>query len=282
MRILWVTSFNQTLYDLSGRKLVESFLKTNSTGQLLVCHEKMNYVAPDVRVKAHEISEYPFLKEWLRVNQDIIPQIYGGSAAFSKAVFRNYWNVKASLWFRKIASLHLALTLYGGEVDAIIWIDSDCVITRTLTEELVVKAFDKAQTFYHLGDDRLNGSIESGLIGFRAPWKVLHRTFKMYTSGAFRQEIRWDDGYIFRVVIKKSPEGTRDLVNLETKGKMKLEYRNAKSKDVIHRGPFRDYVLHNKGQHKSQSRQYCPPKPTRTIISDKDVKKNMGKLSNLV
>ena len=285
MRILWVTSFNQTLYDLSGRKLVESFLKTNSTGQMLVCHEKMKYIAPDARIKTYEISTYPFLMEWLKRNADIIPHIYGGNAVYSKVIFRNYWNVKASLWFRKIASLHLALTLYAKEFDAIIWIDSDCVITNTLTEELVVQAFGPAHTFYHLGKDRLDdsiGSIESGLIGFRAPWKILHRVFEMYTSGRFRQEVRWDDGYIFRMVIKKSPGGTRDLVNLRTESRMKLEYRNAKDKDVIHRGPFRDYIIHNKGQHKSQSRQYCPPKPTKTIQSIKDVKKNMGKLAGLV
>ena len=277
MRILWVTSFNQTLYDLSGRKLVESFLKTNSTGQMLVCHEKMDYIVPDVRIKAHELSTYPFLTEWLTRNDDIIPQIYGGSALYSKRIFRNYWNVKASLWFRKIASLHLALMFYAQEFDAIIWIDSDCVITNTLTEELVLKVFDQNHTFYHLGvrNDPKN-SIESGLIGFRPPWDVLRRVFEIYASSEFRREVRWDDGYIFRRVIEKFKEGTRDVVDLNIKSRIKLDYRLAKSKDVIHRGPFRNYVIHNKGQHKAQSRHYCPPFPTKTIRSEADVEMHMG------
>jgi len=280
MKILWVTSFNKTLFDLSGKKLVESFVKTGTDGTLLVCHENMNFTPDHPSVIGHELSNYPFLKNWLKRNENIIPTIYGGKCEYSKAVLKNYWNVKASLWFRKIASLHMALSLYGKQYDAIVWIDSDCLVTKKIDNSMVQRAFGDCQTFYHLGPDRSDDSIESGLIGFKAPWNTLHRVFKMYDDGSFKNEKRWDDGYIFKVVLSKTPTLGRDVVSSK-KSSMQLEFRNAKRKDVIHRGPFREYVIHNKGQHKKQSKIYCPPKPTKAVRPHNEVVKSMGKLSGL-
>jgi len=66
----------------------------------------------------------------------------------------------------------------------------------------------------------------------------LQHVIDSFTSGDFKKYRRWDDGYVFRMIVNEHPEiKTRDIVE-------NLEFMN-----VVEPGPFGKFVKHNKGIH---------------------------------
>jgi hypothetical protein len=265
MKTLYVTSFSKTLFQTTGHLMIESFIK-HKIGDLFVAYESFDF--PSViqyiennNIKHTDIMEYKFLKDWLEDNKNLIPTVFGGSMPspsvsgppdgnkkMQKKVY-DYWNKKASLWFRKVASLHYAIHHYP-EYDNVVWIDSDCYFKKNLPIEIVENMLTKYDIFYHQGTYRnlKNFGFESGFIGFNREkgFGVVKLVSDFYTSKKYIDIQRWDDGYIFKIIIqgllKKKKIKAIDLVDDKKPGKRL---------DAINKGIYADYVVHKKGIHKN-------------------------------
>jgi hypothetical protein len=248
-KILYVTSFASDMYNASGKILINSFIKHNTEGNLLICYENFNFNILDHPANENQkLLSYPlhtskYLNTWLRKNKDIIPVFLGGICRNS-LILNNEWNRKSSRWFRKIAALEYALTTYRDEYDYIVWLDSDCKILNNISSKFVIDIFIDNAVFYHLGSNRIkNGmGVESSVIGFNKineGYDFLNNVILFYSSGEFRKLRRWDDGWIFRTIIENRKYKTIDIVT--------KPYKNF----VIEYGAFKGLITHDKGVHRT-------------------------------
>ena len=237
--ILYVTSFNEHLYQATGKDMIKSFVMWKTEGNLLITYE--DGVHEDIvkhrKFLFHNLDKDDFLHNWLKTNEDIIPVEYGG---LFTGKFEDKFNRRAACWFRKIAAINAALKC---GYDKIVFVDSDSVFKKQITEEYMDQIFDGGAMFYHLGKSRIERDmgIESGFIGWdlnNGGKEYLQHVIDSFTSGDFRKYRRWDDGYVFRMIVDEHPEiKTRDVVE-------NLEFMN-----VVEPGPFGKFVKHNKGIH---------------------------------
>ena len=84
-KILYVTSFNQNLYNISGCNLINSFLDNNLDDEILICYETINnknylsYLEKYKNIHLYNLSNNDFLNNWLKDNKNIIPKKYNGT-----------------------------------------------------------------------------------------------------------------------------------------------------------------------------------------------------------
>lgn len=248
-KVMYVTSFNDKLYNVTGRKMLHSFLNTKTEGDMLITHEKLD---PKVIVKADNFTEYDlaedqWLKDWTYNNRDIVAEKYGGEWKIdygnkgpgNDEGFRR----QAARWFRKIVSLREAVRIHDH--DAIVFVDSDTIFKRQLRAERIYKFLNGYALFHHTGEFRAkhDKGIESGFIGFNmneGGREYLQRVFDCFESGDFRRYKRWDDSYVFHHVLTESTFLHNDLVGHHI---VKIGGR------VVEHGPFRKDIDHAKGSH---------------------------------
>jgi len=260
--LLYVTSFNKQLYYATGKKLLATYLKYKIQSPLLITYEDNidNKLPHKQNFKLYNLDKDNILQNWLKHFKFIIPKEYGGTALSCSCKLDkskiNYnwhghqfgcphseWNRRASKWFRKIVALNYALTL---NPDKILFLDSDVYFTNHLPEKAINNIFRENGLIYHYGPyrSRIKTGIESGVIGFAREgggFQFLEKVIHCFTSGEFMQFPRWDDGYIFKVLLEKTPKnvlGRRDVVSVERR-----------SSHVVNLGLFRHFLVHDKGHH---------------------------------
>ena len=263
--ILYVTSFNKKLFDVTGKAMIQSFLGTGIEGDLLITYEDgiKEEIPSSDNTLFLDLGSYDFLLDWLETNKDIIPVKYGGEMEgcgcsdlpTSKHYFKDHvqrcanlgFNRRASLWFRKIAAMNYALKLSEEKgYSKIVFIDSDVVFKNKITEEFMNKVFANNGFFFHLGTHRkrIGTGIESGFIGFSKEnrgFEFLQIVIDSFISGDYRKYDRWDDGYVFRKIWEEHPEiPSRDVV-----GPHSLKPFS----HVVRYGMFAKYLEHDKGSH---------------------------------
>lgn len=264
MSILYVTSFSEPLYTASGFKMLDSFIKYK-IGDILVAYESFDFPAlttnvnqDGINIHHTNIMEYPFLKKWLNDNKDVIPTVFGGdmippeqggvkNKKLQSKVYQ-YWNKKASLWFRKVAALHYAINNYS-QYDIIVWVDCDCIFKQQLSGNVITKLLKDNDMFYHQGSYRNSKDFgfETGFIAFKKNkgFQIINQVSNIYVTRKYLTFGRWDDGYIFKQVIQQQIAQKKlkaiDLVDSNRPGK-RLE--------AINKGMFSEYLIHNKGLHK--------------------------------
>ena len=238
-KLLYVTSFNRKLYKATGRHMLQSFLATETEGDMLITHEDGVDVEIEYSQKFlfYNLDTDPFLREWLDENIDIIPIHLGGTFA---GEFKNKFHRRASQWFRKIAALRHAVTL---DYDQIIFVDSDTVFKQQITSDFINHIFNDKAVFYHFGKQRrhIDTGWESGVIGFqmnRGGRRYLELVFDAFRNKKFMQYKRWDDSWMFRKVAEENPE-------IETVDIAQESY----STHVVPEGALRNHIVHNKGIH---------------------------------
>lgn len=252
-KILYVTSFASDMYHATGVHLIDSFLTNQKEDELLCCHEgqieELNLLEHRL-VRKYDLDTSAFLHSWLDTNKDIIPIALGGTAEpcscptpdnphaqHARRCPYSWFNKGASRWFRKIVSLEAAMTT---QADAIVWIDSDCRFKKSLPASVWSSHFEDYAALYHKSPDR--SVIESGVLAFRmspSGKALLSLVVDRYRSGAFRNEERWDDGYIFQKVFEGHPElPSKDLAV----SSLMFDY-------VLPSSPIGSYIDHYKGVH---------------------------------
>ena len=172
-KTLYVTSFNKKLFDATGKAMIQSFLSSKIEGDLLVTYE--DDIAQEIpkadTISLLKLEDYEFLNHWLRENKDIIPIEYGGEMEgcgckdipSNKHYYKDHikrcpnlgFNRRASLWFRKIAAMHKALSVSKDKgYERVVFIDSDVLFKKSITDEFLDKIFNSAGFFFHLGIHR--------------------------------------------------------------------------------------------------------------------------------
>lgn len=256
MDILWVTSFNRQLFEASGKKLIQTFHDTNTTGDLLLaCENGVEYEQECRECLTCDLEGHPTLTNWLARNIDIIPGHLGGvatecdcpvqgdklapGAKHRRGCHWAWFNRICSRWFRKLPAIEVGMQ---GEYDAVVWIDSDCFFRKQVTANDVMDLFSGQDVFYLKGPYRK--VPECGVVGYnlQGRGREFFREFlDCYQSGIFRQLERWDDSYVFDYVRQNGvvPFGSVDLASP----------RHGRNGHVVEHSRIGPWIGHDKGKH---------------------------------
>jgi hypothetical protein len=257
--VLYVTSFNKEMYKMSGRFLIDTFKKFNPKNYMIVYYEGMVLKQQSPQIIPYDLANANFLHEWIAKNARDIPLEYGGTATkqTNPKLFKNYFNKAASLWFRKIVSIESAIKTFGDFFNYVVWIDADCYVKSHLPPHTMNNIFTHYDVIYHLGKIRQHQKlgIESGIIGFKKGkgYNFMNKVANKFRSGAFKKYSRWDDGWVFKEVVKEETEQNLKRQSTEIVKLLDVVGRVAAHKytrcEVIPHGPFSNFFVHDKGKH---------------------------------
>lgn len=261
MRLLWVTSCADDMWKASGHKLVDSFLQTETEGDLLVCLEYSQEVRDQVprasNLHVYNLASDPWMLNWLKDNSDVIPTHLGGQhdgicrcprgplgihAKNHRQPCIGYWfNRNASRWFRKIASVRYAAKsgFSPKGFSAIVWLDSDCVFTRRTTQAHVLNWFSRDRACFYLKNKR--PVIEAGVVGYNLAAggsRLIDSLCQRYESKRYRRDPRWDDCYQLQMALRTSGVRSIDIAHSVGQRAAVVEHSLV--------GPF---ITHAKGVH---------------------------------
>jgi hypothetical protein len=251
--ILYITSFSGHLYNLTGKRLIETFKKTKTEGDLFCYVEGMDTsLINGKNITVEDMSDNRFYRRWFEANLDIIPEKFGGKAT-KESSFQAFKtpNYRTAQWTKKIATMKYAMENYTDQYDYFMWVDCDCFFTNTFTEQDLVKALQGKSFGYHLGRDRTKKrmGVETGLLGFKNDKyskKALSKWIKKYNGAGFKQHEWWNDAHMFFYVLDANPKLKEKGIDLVT------DYGDTgRSKShVIMRGDLGNFFDHQKGYHK--------------------------------
>ena len=251
-KILFVTSFNEKLYDFTGENLVKSFIFNNDDDDidLLVCYEDFNFNIKNNRVKTENVNTN-FLKKILEENKDCIPLCYGGEATIisNPELYckDKKYNFQASRWFRKLAALEIAYSKFRNSYEYIVWIDSDCLFLSKFNSELFLKPLQNKHFGYFYGPKRLmkDHGIETGLVIFNEnAFYIIKDWFSLLKNKQFKLVNRWDDGYLLKYL----------LIDLKYKNDNHIDFsQNLCRLNPMDYGPYTKIIKHLKGIHQNNN-----------------------------
>ena len=250
------TTFNKRIYDSEYQKIFADMRDNYPYINFYVYHEnsfEMSKYNQEIDFSNEERNNL-HLFDVFKVNEDWIEDFLKTSPLKdchkmgSRGGFDDqYFNRNAIYWFRKIAAMHRALDISKEKgYERIVFIDSDVVFKKSITDEFLDKIFSNAGFFFHLGKHRkrIGTGIESGFIGFsndNRGFEFLQIVIDSFTSGDYRKYDRWDDGYVFRKIWEEHPEiPSKDVVG---------PHQLKPFSHVVRYGIFAKYLEHDKGSH---------------------------------
>ena len=145
-----VTTFDERLYQETGRHLVESLRSHLTSEQILVYGENMT--SPLYGVQMLDVASLPELDQILVACRDIIPRESGGDADTLKGYNQRWYN-----WFRKVIVQYDAIVRRPNS-GYTIFLDSDVRMVKSPDEAVMASVLVSAVGVL-LGDRE---SIESG------------------------------------------------------------------------------------------------------------------------
>jgi len=248
-KILYITSFNKKLFDATGNGFIKSFYE-NQKDDLFIGTEDNIPQLENYPVKIYQLENDSILQQWTKANIDIIPYYAGGQSRPCDCNFGSQkkhikycpwwgWNRNAYRWFRKVITIYYALQTFSSEYDWFFWVDCDCVFTRIIKHERIEK-YNKMDVLHLIGTFR--NADETGLILFNMNNKggdFIKKWMKKYTSGSFRKDDRWDDGYQLTMVRRAYPSEFKyyDMA------------AGIHGRNVAHKSIFGKHIRHHKGIH---------------------------------
>ena len=268
MNVLYVTTFNEKLFNQSGKNLIESFSKFINNADMLVCYEDFSFISDNSRILSYNLENDPYINNWLIKYAYIIPKFYGGNAPDDSEIFKDnnpdYWggtngqswaNFRASRYFRKIISLNYALIHFSKLYDYIFVIDSDCIFKGSLNDNLINKLFDDETSmiyFWSRFRKKINRGPETGFTGYckrNNGFNFAKIICDCFFSGKFLNYQYWDDGYVIGQVINEYKNN--DNNNLKLKLKDLVGHLGCKTTRVmdIQDQPLFPYIKHFKNKH---------------------------------
>ena len=263
MKVLYVTTFNQELYDLTGKNLISTFLnKTKESDELdkvdlFVVYEDMIFENESSRILTFDISNSKYFNNWIKENAKNIPKFFGGEAENNDERFlldkkkgQPWARFRASRYFRKIAALNIALDTFKNTYDLIFLIDSDCVFKKNIDAKIIKEIFDNnVSMIYFWGKHRrkINRGPETGFTGYMKKnngFEIAKKICDCFTSGKFLNYEYWDDGYVIGKLIDelKNTYVLKDMVEGSNK-------RTTRVMEINYNKLF-DYIHHFKNKHK--------------------------------
>jgi dTDP-glucose 4,6-dehydratase len=248
--MLFVTTFNQKLYEATGKRLLDSFGEFNVDGEIFIGGENLTSPIEETYdfAAVSDILSYKWFQDWCKNNADIIPVEYGGTAVYSYTNGNKFdkYRRQAARWFRKVATLQQCITSVNPK-GYVILLDCDCYFTKRLTTTQVKLIMKGKSIAHHTGTYRRNNGmgVEAGVVCFDmskpSANRFLQDVFECFESGAFRNYDRWDDSFIFSHFLQKNRYNDIDLVS--------KRHIVRSGGHVICDGPFGKFIEHEKGSH---------------------------------
>ena len=264
MKVLYVTTFNDVLYNKSGADLIKSFIDKTTDSDMLVCYEDFNFQYDSDRIIKYNLKQDKYMIDWLNTHKNIIPKCYGGEAEDDSEIFKDdtpdIWNKNGQVWakhrasryFRKIVALNYALIHYSDEYDYIYVIDSDCIFKQNIPTELTEQLFENTTSMIYFWSNfrrQNNRGPETGFTGYckeNNGYEFAKEICDCFASGKFLQYKYWDDGYVIGQVINEAENNAtyklRDLVGDSTA-------RTTRVMEIKDNLLF-NYIHHFKNKHK--------------------------------
>lgn len=252
-RLLYATSFGPDMWEATGRNLVASFYKTQSSGEMLVSYEGFKYKGAGDRELKYNLDKDVFLHTFLRENADVIPIHLGGETTQCDCkdshemhckhhIHGCYWhwmNRNASRWFRKVATLRHAASLPYRYV---LWVDSDSALVADVSMRDFITELHGKSFFYFRAH---RPAPEVGLVGFdmaNGGREAVAAICNRYESREYLGYERWDDGFIWGTLIDENLVNAHDAC-----GKSRLNHNH-----VMMKTKWWNFVRHDKGAHGRQ------------------------------
>lgn len=208
--IYFVTTFNQKIYDISGKYLLKTFdfYVNDPNLKLIIVNENTDLSKISNKHIIYDIFENNFFNDWLKKYKKFIPEKYGGTNKEELS----YWNNRFSLWARKVFALQLVKNkIHNPEL--IIFLDSDILIKKTINYKYLIKKFpNNIDLYYTYGKKRKAStfvSVESSFLVFTPPFVLVDEWINIFNI--FYNYPRWDDGYLLEMVINKTKYLTKDI-----------------------------------------------------------------------
>lgn len=248
--VRFITSFNEVLFEASGRRNLTSFRAFNPHFEIIAYIEASTPEALEtlkselgkMQVPWIVLNDVPLLGEFLSRARDVIPQELGGDAPAEMYLNTEnrdgvWWRKQMFRWFRKIVALDHTLQNFD---EILIWTDCDCIWSRTMTQRNLQQLFKDAGIFYMQGDRQWS---ETGVVGYdlKQPGvrALLTAMRDHYLEGHFRHFARWDDCFTFdHIRAHQSIAVCRDLG-----GKADAQG------NILPATPLARYLEHEKGLH---------------------------------
>lgn len=221
MSIAWVTSWNKDLLRASGTKLINTFYERQVEGHLFIGAEDvitmektLLHIPAENKATVGNLETSIYLKEWLKHNEDIIPERLGGIAQIcqckdpwarsekkhQKGCHHTWFNRNASLWFRKIATMYEVIKLFDNKYKYLVWIDSDCIFKKKIDLEFIDSLANNFDVVYLKGTRPI---MEAGFVIYnlrKYGHTFLNKLFGYYQKD-FRSLVRWDDSYVIQKLL---------------------------------------------------------------------------------
>jgi len=234
--MIFVTSFDESLYNASARKMIQTFIDVQRVGALICCVEWLSRRS-ELEIEAsagnaiiRHIDRDPRLAEW---DQKFRAECEAEGS---------YWNRRAWQWYRKIFSLGIVLGESWGWEGWLFWVDCDCHFRKNLSPADLDVLAEGAAVIYLKGQ---RDCSECGLVAFNLSAKAgdargfITEIGRCYDSGDFRKFTRWDDSWIFDQVRKDFPsEMFKDVANPQET-----------TRRVVDSSKIGEFIFHNKGSH---------------------------------
>lgn len=215
-KILFITTFNEKLYNITGKNLVSSFIQNTEDCDLLVCYEDIEFDNNSNRIFSYKINNSEYLNKWLEDNKNNIPELYGGTAKndderflLDKKKGQSWARFRASKYFRKVAAMDYFLNTYKDDYDIAVVIDSDCIFKKTLKNKVLYDMLSDNTMLYFWSRYRqkLNRGPETGFTVYSKKndgYKFMNVITDCFISGDFKKYEYWDDGFVIGKLIKEN------------------------------------------------------------------------------
>jgi hypothetical protein len=241
-----VTTFNKDGFEISGKKMIESFDKFWSKDILLnVYYEDMSQ--PKLRCSDRVIF-YSFndeVEKWYKFRE----KFFFKELIKPDNTSRSFYIYSASKFAHKVYAMQKQIE--KKDCDHLIWLDSDTVTYKKVDASFLNSLINEESYLTYLGRDHLNFHSETGFMIFNTKNKF-HEIFwdkmmKMYDEGELFKEKEWHDCWIFDTVRKELEKNSLKNINICLLG---LSKNDPNLYNVFDNSVLGEYMLHFKGNKK--------------------------------
>jgi hypothetical protein len=241
-----VTTFNEKGFEISGKKMIDSFDKFWSKDiQLNVYYEDMSQ--PKLRC-SDRIIFYNFndeVKKWYKFKQ----KFFFKELIKPDNSSRSFYIYSASKFAHKVYAMQKQIEKKNCEY--LIWLDSDTVTYKKLDSSFLNSLINRESYLTYLGRDHLNFHSETGFMIFNTKNKF-HEIFwdkmmKMYDEGELFKEKEWHDCWIFDTVRKELEKKSLKNIDICFFG---LKNDDPNKHNVFDNSVLGEYMTHFKGNRK--------------------------------
>lgn len=232
----YITTFNKTLYETSGRELLATLCNYNNINDIIVYTEGLNLPKYDTV----DIMRSGIIQQMLELYPEKIPTYDGGTKELVSGYERRWFQ-----WFRKIVMWYDYTTNCQPDSHEFIFLDCD------IRQVSHIHTTPELKGDINIMQSTLNGA-ESGFIPCKCTDMTRHlfRTIiDKFTSGEMFKHDRLDDGYIIGQMRNEFPGIVNDMAADITPRTFKNSNGHRTSEQLLPFTEWGPYFEHDKGSH---------------------------------